>query len=306
MNSKTNSSSNIGRKNSRDRIIHVAGRRLLAQGLERKFWADFYHHCLTVSWPLFFCGAAVIFLILNSGFAFLYWLGDSAIANVRPSSFADVFFFSIETLATVGYGDMHPQTTYGHLIATIEIFAGISCIAVMTGLVFTRFSQPRARLIFSNVAIVAEHNGKKTLMLRIANARHNMITDAVAKLWLVRLEKTKEGLQYRRFHELLIERGQNPMFALSWTIFHVIDKKSSLFGVDEKELERSDASLIITLTGLDETSNQKVHARHAYRYDDIRWGHQYVDILETSEHGLLRINYGKFHDTAPVVEQRER
>jgi len=305
MTGKTNSPANIDRKKSRDRVIHVGGRRLLAQGLERNFWADFYHHCLTVSWPLFFSGAAFAFLIINSGFAILYWLGESAIANVRPNSFADVFFFSIETLATVGYGDMHPQTTYGHLIATIEIFVGISCIAVMTGLVFTRFSQPRSRLIFANVAIVSEHNAKKALMLRIANARHNMITDAVAKLWLVRLEKTKEGIQFRRFHELRIERDQNPMFALSWTIFHVIDKKSFLFGVDEKKLERSDASLVITLTGLDETSNQKVHARHAYRYDDIRWGHQYVDILETSEEGLLRINYRKFHDTVPILAQRK-
>jgi inward rectifier potassium channel len=293
-----NKSARQGSQKARDRVIRVGERRLLAQGLERNFWADFYHYCLVASWPLFMAGAACVFLALNSGFALLFWLGEGAIANARPGSFADAFFFSVETLATVGYGDMHPQTLYGHVIATIETFVGLSCIAVMTGLIFNRFSQPRARLIFSNVAVVADHDAKPTLMLRIANARHNMITDAIAKLWLVRLERTREGSMFRRFHELRIDRDQNPMFALSWTIFHVIDQHSALFGLDAAELDRSDANLVVTLTGLDETSNQTVHARYAYRHDDIRWRHQFVDILETNDDGMLRINYGKFHDTS--------
>ncbi len=285
------------RRKASERLVRIGNRRLIAQGLERNFRADFYHHCLTVSWPIFFAGAALVFLIINALFAFLYGIGDHAIANMRANNAADFLFFSIETLATLGYGDMHPQTTYGHMVASIEIFSGLSFIAVFTGLVFTRFSLPRARLLFAKVAVLALYDGRRTLMLRVANARDNTITDAVARLWLVRLEETKEGGTLRRFHQLALERDHSPMFALSWTLFHVIDQKSPMFGIDAHELENADANIVATLTGLDETSHQTVHARHVYGYADLRWDHQYADILERGEDGIARIDYQKFHDT---------
>ena len=164
--------------------------------------------------------AALVFLIINALFAFLYGIGDHAIANMRANNAADFLFFSIETLATLGYGDMHPQTNYGHIVASIEIFSGLSFIAVFTGLVFTRFSLPRARARCSQRwPFEPFMTAGERLMLRVANARDNTITDAVARLWLVRLEETKEGGTLRRFHQLALERDHSPMFALSWTSF---------------------------------------------------------------------------------------
>jgi inward rectifier potassium channel len=155
------------------------------------------------------------------------------------------FYFSIETLATVGYGDMHPQSNYGHLIATIEIFTGMCFLAVMTGLIFARFSRPRARFVFANNPVVTFHDGRQTLMIRIANARHYTISRANARLWIIRAERTKEGDQLRRIYELKLDRSEHPMFALSWMLFHVINKDSPLHGLTASELTAGDAILVL-------------------------------------------------------------
>ncbi|MEA2759644.1 MAG: inward rectifier potassium channel, partial [Methylobacteriaceae bacterium] len=148
------------------RKVRFGGRDFLARGLERNFWGDLYHTSLTISWIRFFSSAALAFLTINTVFAALYLLGHDPIANARPGSFRDLFYFSIETLATVGYGDMHPQTDYAHLLATIEIFSGLSFLAIMTGLVFTRFSRPRARVLFADHAIITEHDGQRVWTVR--------------------------------------------------------------------------------------------------------------------------------------------
>ena len=152
-----------------------------------------------------------------------------------------LFYFSIETLATVGYGDMHPQTNYGHLVATIEIFTGMCLLAVMTGLIFARFSRPRARFIFAEHPVVTVQQGEPTLMIRVANARNNTISQATARLWLFRLERMAEGHQLRRYHELKLDRSEHPMFSLSWTLFHAIDETSPLYGLTEHDLAAVEA-----------------------------------------------------------------
>jgi inward rectifier potassium channel len=151
-------------------------------------------------------------------------------------------------------------------------------------------------VIFANAPVVGIHDGKQTLMLRMANHRYNMIAGATAKLWLARMEKTQEGASLRRVRELKLERSENPMFAMSWTIFHVIDESSALFGVDAEMLEASDAGFVVTFDGLDESSGQSLHARRLYRFSDLRWGHQYVDIL-SSDGDRSHIDYTRFHDT---------
>src|SRR6202162_4129559 len=173
-----------------------------SRGAPGGFWSDLYHRSMTVHWPAFFGSAALIFIALNTVFGVLFWLGKDPIANVSPELPLplSLFYFSIETLATVGYGDMHPQTNYGHLIATVEIFTGMSFLAVMTGLVFARFSRPRARFIFARFPIVARHEGQPTLMIRVANARHNIISGATARLWLIRGEPFAEGQFFRRYY----------------------------------------------------------------------------------------------------------
>ena len=283
--------------------IRFGGRQIEALGLAGGFWSDLYYRSMTVSWPSFFGSAAAIFLALNGAFALVYALGHDPIANAESGRFMDLLYFSIETLATVGYGDMHPQTDYGHLVATVEIFTGMSFLAVMTGLVFSRFSRPRARFVFARHPIVAQHEGEPTLMIRVANARHNTISGATARLWLIRGEKTAEGLFLRRYHHLALQRNENPVFALSWTIFHPIDETSPLYGCSPADLAAAEALLVLTISGLDDNSAQQLNARHTYSHEQIRWRHRYVDISSNAEDGTLILDYGKFHDVTPEESQ---
>jgi inward rectifier potassium channel len=289
------------RASSRTHVVRIGPREIETRGLADGFWSDLYHRALTVYWPVFFGAAAAIFIALNAVFAFFFWLGDAPIANTNPAIPLPLnyFYFSIETLATVGYGDMHPQTDYGHLVATVEIFTGMSFLAVMTGLIFARFSRPRARFIFARHPIVGHYFGKKTLAIRVANERHNTISQATARLWLLRVEEVEHGAQLRRFHELKLDRGEHPMFALSWTLFHVIDKTSPLHGVAAHDLANTDGALILNLSGVDDKSAQHLHARQIYSHKDIRWNHRYRDITSTSDEGRVLIDYSLFHDVVP-------
>jgi inward rectifier potassium channel len=285
----------------RSQVVRIGTREMEMRGAPGGFWTDLYHRSMTTYWPVFFGTAALIFIVLNAIFGFLYWLGDQPIANVAdnlplPLS---LFYFSIETLATVGYGDMHPQTNYGHLVATVEIFTGMSFLAVMTGLIFARFSRPRARFVFAEHPVVGVHQGLPTLMIRVANARNNTISQATARLWLFRLENTNEGFQLRRYYELKLERQEHPMFTLSWTLFHPIDENSPLFGLTDADLAASDAALALNVSGVDDSSAQHLYARKLYSQQDIMWRYRYRDITSISPQGRLLIDYNKFHDVLP-------
>jgi inward rectifier potassium channel len=254
---------------------------------------------MTVYWPVFFGTAAAIFVFLNAVFAFLYWLGNEPIANVAKNDPLGFFYFSVETLATVGYGDMHPQTHYGHFIATMEIFTGMSFLAVMTGLIFARFSRPRARFIFADHPVVTVHQGQPTLMIRIANERNNTISQAQARLWLLRMETTAEGVGYRRYHELLLDRREHPMFMLTWSIFHTIDETSPLYRMTPADLAAADGALTLNVSGVDDNSAQYLYARKLYNHEDICWNYRYRDITNISKEGRLVIDYGAFHEITP-------
>jgi inward rectifier potassium channel len=288
----------LPRRERKSNVILIGKRAIEIRGLADGFWTDLYHRSMTVYWPVFFGSAALIFVLLNGVFAFLYSLGDHPIANVSSDKLLELFYFSIETLATVGYGDMHPQTNYGHFIATVEIFTGMTFLAVMTGLIFARFSRPRARFLFAQHPVVGLHEGQPTLMIRIANARNNTISQARARLWLIRMERTAEGHQFRRYHELKLDRQEHPMFALSWTIFHPINDASPLYGSTALDLVNCDAALALNVGGVDDSSAQQLYARRLYAHNDIRWNHRYTDIASTSE-GRVLIDYSKFHDVTP-------
>jgi inward rectifier potassium channel len=216
---------------------------------------------------------------------------------VPGSAYIDYLYFSIETLSTAGYGDMHPQTHYGHFIATVELFTGIFSMSLMTGLIFARFSRPNARLLFADHPVISSHEGEPTLMVRLANERHNIIGNATAKLWLLRNVVSKEGQSLRRFFELPLVRNEHPALALSWTLYHVLDEKSPLYGLDENDYGAFNVSLVVVVTGYDVVAAQTVHARRSYDHTDIRFGQRYVDILDDSEAGRIRIDYSKFHET---------
>ena len=289
------------RSEGKSQLLRFGHREIETLGLSQGFWGDLYHRSMTVYWPVFFGSAAAIFVALNAVFGFLYSLGHEPIANAAENGPLAYFYFSIETLATVGYGDMHPQTNYGHLIATIEIFTGMSFLAVMTGLIFARFSRPRARFVFAKEVVITRHDGRPTLMIRLANARHNTVSRASARLWIIRAERTKEGDQLRRFYELKLDRSEHPMFVLSWMLFHVIDKDSPLHGVTASDLAEGDALLVLNVGGLDDSSAQQLYARHIYSWRDIRWHYRYKDIASVSPQGRFLLDYTKFDDV--VAEQ---
>jgi inward rectifier potassium channel len=281
------------------RVVRLGGREIIAEGSQLSFWADISHRCMTASWPAFILGAALVFLGFNAVFALLYFIGDQPVANVKSGDYIDFFYFSIETLSTAGYGDMHPQTHYGHFIATTEIFTGMSFLAVMTGLIFARFRRPRARFIFAENPVVTIHQGQPTLMIRIANERNDTISQATARLWLARMETTVEGVEYRRFHELLLDRREHPMFMLSWSLFHTIDETSPLYRMTPVDLAAAEAILTLNVSGVDDNSAQNLQGRKLYSHEDIRWNYRYRDITSVSKEGRLVIDYAVFHEITP-------
>jgi inward rectifier potassium channel len=287
----------LGEQKSKARIVQLGSREIIAEGLRLSFWADVSHRCMTASWPAFITGAALVFVIFNAIFAALYWIGDNPVANVPAGAYIDYLYFSIETLSTAGYGDMHPQTHYGHFIAAVELFTGIFSMSLMTGLIFARFSRPSARLLFADNPVISHHEGKQTLMVRFANERHNIIGNAAAKLWLLKNVITQEGRSFRRFYELPLLRSEHPALALSWTLYHVIDEQSPFHGQTAGDLEASGATLVVVVTGYDVVAAQSVHGRKSYDHPEILFGHRYADILSELDDGRLRIDYGKFHDT---------
>jgi inward rectifier potassium channel len=285
---------------NRPRIINVGGRPFVSQGLSRRLWDDIYHRALTVSWPTFFGLVATAFLLLNTFFAAIYQLGTQPIANQFPRGFGGAFFFSVETLATVGYGDMHPQTLYAHIVATVEIFTGMASIAVVTGLIFSRFSRPHAKIIFSEHPIVRTIDGQPTLMVRTANTRQNLIAEASANLHLLRLETSPEGFRLRKIHDLKLVRDRHPIFVLSWSLMHVIDASSPLYGETAESLERTQAAFLLSIEGTDETTSQSMLARRQWSHQDLRWNHRYLDLVHDDGTGLNIIDYNVFHDVLPL------
>ena len=257
---------------------------------------DIYHSLLTVSWAGFFGLLTAAYALFNVVFALLYLLQGGAIANAKPGSFADAFFFSVQTMATIGYGDMHPATFYANAVVTVEVLLGMTGFALATGLIFARFSRPTARVMFSDVAVVSRYDGVLTLMFRAANQRRNRILEASVNVMLVRNELTAEGQVMRRFYDLKVARQHNPTFVLTWTVMHPIDETSPLHDASAATLREQEAEIVASISGLDESFAQTIHARKSYQPDDIRWGWRLTDIIGRTSEGRLTIDYDRFHD----------
>jgi inward rectifier potassium channel len=282
------------------RRIRLGTREVLTEGISQEILLDLYHYFMTVSWTRLFATIAAFFLVFDLLFGCLFRLEPDCIANLNPPGFLGDFFFSVETLATVGYGEMHPQTLYGHVVAMVEIFVGLMMLAIITGIMFARFSRPRARFLFARVAVVRPIDGKLTLMFRAANARQNVVQEASAQLRMLRDEVTAEGYRLRRIVDLELVRSQHPVFALGWNIMHVIDGSSPLATESAESLQASATSFILTLGGTDEQTGQFLMARAEYESRSLRWNETFRDILTWGEDGTLHIDYGKFHDAEPL------
>jgi inward rectifier potassium channel len=284
--------------------IHIQVRdgkfEVMGMGAWYSYWRDPYHLLLTIPWSGFIPLICVLYVTINALFAVAYWLGGDCIANARPGSFLDLFFFSVQTLASIGYGAMYPKTTYANIVVTIEAMIGLMGIALMTGLAFARFSRPTARVIFSRVAVITAHDAKPTLMFRTANQRRNTILEAQMRVYLMRDEVTAEGQFMRRIYDLQLLRNQTPNFSLSWSVVHVIDQFSPLYGMTSESLSDTNSMLIISLSGIDETVAQVVHARHSYSANEILWNNRFVDIFYHTSDGHRYIDYNRFHDVLPL------
>jgi len=269
-------------------------------GVRRWYWSDIYHWMLTLTWPRFFLLVGVLYFVTNLVFASAFFLVPGAVANARPGYFPDFVFFSIETLATVGYGFMNPGSTYGHIVASTEILLGMVEVAAVTGLLFARFSRPTSRIMFSDVAVITPFNGVPTLMLRTGNERANLILEASVRASLVRRETTLEGQVFTRFYDLKLERDTTSVFALSWTVMHAIDEASPLYGKTREDLQREAATLTVAISGTDDTLNDFVHARQTYAAEHIYFNHHFADIMSDKMEGNVRIlDFSKFHDIYP-------
>jgi inward rectifier potassium channel len=267
------------------------------KGQDKGRFVDFYHNILTASWPIFFVKLAAMFVGVNLVFASLYLLDRNGITNARTGSFTDAFFFSVQTLGTLGYGVMAPRTLYTNLLVTVESFSGILTIALFTGIIFARFSRPFARVVFSNVAVIAAFDGVPTLMFRAANQRGEFIMDATVTVTLARQHTTQEGVTMRRFQELKLVRSNNSLFPLSWTVMHQIDATSPLYGLTAEEMQAQEMEIVVMLNGVDEILADRIYARHAYWADEIVWNERFVDVISLAPNGQRVVDLTRFHDT---------
>ncbi len=262
-------------------------------------WRDPYHLILTIPWQGFAASIIGAYLGTNVIFALLYLAGGDCVANAAPGAFWDRFF-SVQTLGSIGYGAMFPKTVYANAIVTIESMSSLIGIAMLTGLAFARFSNPTARVAFSEVATIAPHDSVPTLSFRMANQRSNQILEAQLKVYLMRDEVTPEGQYIRRILDLPLVRNQSPSFALSWLALHPIDESSPLSGMTPEALVETNSTIVVTLSGVDETVTQMMYARHTYAPQDILWNYRFVDLVYKAPDGDRYLDYKHFHDVVPL------
>ncbi len=287
---------------SRPVRVHLGDIDAIKLGMHRFSLRDPYYLVLTISWPVFFALAVSFYLTANLCFALAYYAVPGCINNARPGVFLDHFFFSIETLATVGYGVMSPANIYGHIVASTEIIFGLMSMAVITGLVFTRFSRPRSRLLFSRVAVVGPFEHSQALMLRVVNERHGTVAEASARLSLLRRTHLLNGTTLRRFIDLRLERPSTPVISLTWSLIHVIDEQSPLWGTTAADLERDGGMLIASIKGYDESISASVVARQTYSARSVLFDQEFIDVMDELPTGEVVLDMARFHDTAPAVQ----
>jgi inward rectifier potassium channel len=269
---------------------------------------DTYHLILTLSWPAFAGFVFGVYLLVNLVFAALYLLKAHAIAEMQPGSFSDAFFFSVETLATVGYGHMYPDTFYGHLVAMFEIIAGMFGLAVITGLIFVRFSRPTARIQFSKVLVIAPFDGVPNIMIRVANLRHQAMVEPEFRMILLRNVVTAEGDEVRRFRPLKLEFDHLIAFPAVMTVRHRIDAESPLCGLTSEDFQRQDILIMASIVGVDTVIVAPVQSFAYYRHKEFQWNRRFVEIYNQSEKGEWTVDYARIDETeelSPATGQTE-
>ena len=262
---------------------------------------DLYHVLLRAPWSLALAGIAAMVLAINLLFAVVFLL-TGGIHGARSGSFADAFFFSVQTVGTIGYGAMYPETLAAHLAVTMESIVALIVAALATGLVFSKFAVPRAKVEFARQAVVFRLDGVPTLGIRLANTRGNFIVDAQVKLSLARAETSREGLFMYRTYDLRLFRDHLLAIGRSWQVLHALDASSPLHGMTEESVRGQDMELNILITGLDGTSSQTIHARHRYLPEDLKFGYRFADMLRPKAGDRLELDYSRLHDITKAAE----
>lgn len=287
--------------NARPRLVpRTRAETVRRLNMRNRWWQDVYHTALTMRWSLFLGASVLVYIAINALFAGLFLLQPGSIANARPGSFADAFFFSVQCLSTIGFGGLAPATLYANLLTTAEALLSLAIVALATGSVFARISRPQARVVFARSAVVGRYDGRPTLFIRLGNERSTQILSAEVQVTILRHEETAEGHSFRRFYDVPLSRGRTPIFTLTFTVMHTIDEASPLYGATAETMAADDTECLITVTGLEESTSQTVHARYSYGWDEIKFGHRYRDIFGLDETGRRTIDYGWFHDTEPA------
>ncbi len=225
-------------------------------------------------------------------------LEDGSIENAAAGSFKDAFFFSVQTLATIGYGKMAPVTTFANILVTIEALTGLSGLAVATGVIFSKISRPSARILFGNYALISSHKNTNCFVFRLGNLRNSQIADPLIKAVLICDELSQDGSIRRVFHDLKLMRNNVPILMPSWTLRHEILEDSPLLGMKKEDLEIRNIEIIVSLIGFDETISQTVQAHHSYIASEIKFGGDFVDIITWDKLGNANVDYKRFHDVA--------
>lgn len=300
----------------RKKKAFIKTRRLVPRGNEvyetvrighRRFWfSDLYVELMGMSWGAFIALIAALYILTNLLFAGIYFLDRGGIENARPDSFADMFYFSVQTMATIGYGKLTPIDTVANIVVTLEALCGFTFFAFVAALSFARFSRPTARVLYSDIAVISNYDGQPHLKIRVANQRTNRIVNVKVDLVLLHDGMTKEGFRMRRFYDLPLVRDHVPLLTLTWTILHRIDENSPLHGITQEKLRADGDELIISLSGYDESLSQTIHTRHSYLADEIICGAFFEDILRRRDEGAVEVNYNLFHSyrKAGMTEQK--
>jgi inward rectifier potassium channel len=259
---------------------------------------DLYHLLLRLTWPSTIAFIAAWFLIANAAFAAgFYEIGG--VAHLPPHSFANAFFFSVQTMGTVGYGAMYPESFGANVLVVAETIVGLTLVALATGLVFAKFSHPTARVVFTREAVISPMDGVPSLMFRIGNERGNSIVDTQVRAVLTRTVQTAEGSTFYRSVDLKLVRDRILSLSRSMSVIHHIDEQSPLYGLTPKQAAEQEVEIGVMAVGLDDTSMQVVHARHQYFTNQILWGARHADII-TDEKGAMIVDLRKFHVTEPT------
>ncbi len=286
------------------RVFSSTARRVISVGLRRHPLKDLYHRLLVASWARLFLLFALVYLAVTGAFAVAYFFLAEGIENARPGSYHDAFFFSLQTLSETRYRPMAAKTIAVEILTGVEGFLRWLGLALGTGLIFTKFSHPRPRVLFSRVAVVTPHQGDTALMFRMANERSSHIVNARLEVMLVRNEAgSDENEVVRRAHDLPLWRGASALFAHTWTAIHLVDARSPLAQEDAASLAESEAELIVSLVGFDDALSRTIHARHVYQADRVLWNVRFREIVKTLPNGVHRIDYRKFHDVVPLEQK---